>query len=180
MNGFLEALMCRRAIYQYYTNVNYASCKDCLAWHGVLRHRRDAFPTPDDGCESAILAIPVKQRRAYRQQAKYMRLRAQGELARREMFAEAMDLLTSDADAALTLLERAADIDLYIPDIERLADRHGAFLNEHADIKERLRVQLRKAYSDKFGWRRYERLPEVMRLQREQAGVRRIDELFGS
>ena len=172
--------MCRRAIYQYYTNVNYASCEDCLAWHGVIRHRRDAFPAPDDGCESAILAIPVKQRRAYRQQAKQMRLRARSELARRDLFGEAMNVLVDDAETALALLERSAGIDLYIPDIERLADRHGAFLDTQPGIRERLRMQLRKAYSDKFGWRRYERLPEMMRLQHEQAGVRRIDELFGS
>ena len=35
-----------------------------------------------------------------------------------------------------------------------------------------------KAFSDKFGWRRYERLPEPMRLRREEEGIERINELF--
>jgi hypothetical protein len=115
----------------------------------------------------------------YREKSKQMRLRAQGELARRALFEEALTLLPNQPDEALELLGRAATIDLYIPDIERLAERHGRFLQGHSDIRDQLRTQLLKAYSDKFGWRRYERLPEVMRLQREQAGMDRIRELLG-
>jgi hypothetical protein len=172
--------MFRRAAYQYYTNVNYRTCERCLSWHGVIRRKPNAFPVPDDGCESAILQIPAKQRRAYRLQAKRMQLRAQSELKRREWFDAAVALLPEDAVSALALLDRSATIDLYIPDIERLAALHAEFLAEQPGIREQLRIQLRKAFSDKFGWRRYERLPELMRLQREQTGVRRIDELFGT
>ena len=114
----------------------------------------------------------------YREKSKQMRLRAQGELRRRELFEEALNLLANQSDEALELFGRAAGIDLYIPDIERLVKRHGDFLLNHPDLKDRLRIQLLKAYSDKFGWRRYERLPEVMRLQREQAGLDRINELL--
>ncbi len=171
--------MFRRRGFQYYTNVNYRTCAECLSLHGVIRRRRDAFPQVEDSCESSILPIPRQQLRIYREKSKRMRLRAQGELARRALFEEALTLLPSQPDEALELLGRAATIDLYIPDIERLAERHGQFLQEHSDIRDQLRTQLLKAYSDKFGWRRYERLPEVMRLQREKAGMDRINELLG-
>lgn len=171
--------MFRRAVYQYYTNVSYRTCTTCLAWHGVIRGKPNAFPKAADDCESSILRIPRQQLRSYRQQAKRMRLRAQSELKRRELIDNAEDLLPDQTESALELLSQAACIDLYIPDIERLVERHGAFLHDHPGIRERLRTQWRKAYSDKFGWRRYERLPEIMRLQREQAGMDRIDELLG-
>ena len=171
--------MFRRAVHQYYTNVNYRTCEGCLAWHGVIRSKPKAFPQVADGCESLILRIPRKQLRDYRQQAKRMRIRAQGELKRRELFEEAVNLLPDQTERALELLDRASGIDLYIPDIERLAAQHKGFLSDHSDIRDQLRTQFLKAYSDKFGWRRYERLPEVMRLQREQAGLDRIKEVLG-
>ena len=170
--------MFRRAVYQYYTNVNYRTCEQCLSWHGVIRRRAEAFPQPVDACESSILRISRKDLRLYREKSKQMRLRAQGELRRRELFEEALNLLANQSDEALELFGRASGIDLYIPDIERLVERHGDFLRDRPELKDRLRTQLLKAYSDKFGWRRYERLPEVMRLQREQAGMDRINELL--
>ncbi len=170
--------MFRRAVYQYYTNVNYRTCEECLSWHGAIRSKPDTLPKAGDDCESSILRIPRKNLRMYREKSKQMRLRAQGELRRRELFEEALNLLANQSDEALELFGRASGIDLYIPDIERLVKRHGDFLLNHPDLKDRLRIQLLKAYSDKFGWRRYERLPEVMRLQREQAGLDRINELL--
>jgi hypothetical protein len=171
--------MFRRWFYQYYTNVNYLTCAECLAWHGMIRRRADAFPQIEDGCASSILPIPRKQLRTFRDKAKQMRLRAQGELARRALFEEAEALLSSQPEEALGLFGRAATIDLYIPDIERLVKAHDGFLRAHPDVRDRLRLQWLKAYSDKFGWRRYELLPEVMRLQREKAGMARISELLG-
>jgi hypothetical protein len=171
--------MLRRRLYQYYTNVNYLTCADCLARHGKILKKPDAFPQNEDGCASSILPIPRKQLRDYRDKAKRMRLRAKGELARRSLFEQAMTLLPSQPDEALELLGRAATIDLYIPDVERLVGVHDDFLREHPDIRDRLRLQWLKAYSDKFGWRRYELLPEVMRLQREKAGMARMNELLG-
>ncbi len=170
--------MFRRAVYQYYTNVNYRTCEQCLSWHGVIRRRAEAFPQPVDACESSILRISRKDLRLYREKSKQMRLRAQGELRRRELFEEALNLLANQSDEALDLFGRPPGLAKYIPDIDRFSERHGRFLQEHSGVKDRLRTQLLKAYSDKFGWRRYELLPEVMRLQREQAGMDRINELL--
>lgn len=170
--------MFRRRAFQYYTNVNYLTCEDCLAWHGLIRKRRDAFPQIEHGCASSVLTIPGKELRQYREKSKQMRLRAQGELARRSLFEQALGQLPSQPDEALALLARAATIDLYIPDIERLVETHDALLRADPQLRDRLRRLWLKAYSDKFGWRRYELLPEVMRLQREKSGMARIQELL--
>ena len=171
--------MFQRRAYQYYTNVSYRTCASCLALHGVIRRRSDAFPQIDDGCASSILPIPRKELRAYREKSKQMKRRAQGELARRALFDEALVALPSQPEAAMEWLRRSATIDLYIPDIERLVRACDVFLRAHPDLRESLRALFFKAYSDKFGWRRYELLPELMRLQREKAGLARINELLG-
>jgi len=171
--------MFRRQAYQYYTNVNYLTCAECLSWHGMIRRRREAFPQREDGCACSILPIPKKQMAYFRERSREMRLRAQGELARRALFEQAMTLLPNQPDETLELLKRAATIDLYIPDIERFVENNHEFLSTHVELRDRLRLQWLKAFSDKFGWRRYELLPEVMRLAREQAGMARINELLG-
>jgi len=171
--------MFRRSVYQYYTNVTYRTCASCLALHGEIRRRSNAFPQADDGCKSSILPIPRHQLRIYREKSKQMKRRAQGELARRALFDEASATLTSQPDAAVESLRRSATIDLYIPDIERLVEAHDVFLRAHPDLRDSLRILFLKAYSDKFGWRRYELLPELMRFQREKAGLARITELLG-
>jgi len=171
--------MIGRTHYQYYTNVNYKTCEECLAWHGVIRARRSALPDPVDHCESAVLSIPWRQLRTYRQKAKRMKERARGELARRRLFKRALAVLPSDFSAACEGFDHSARIDLYIPDIERLVVEAGKWLAAHPAEREELRARFVKAYSDKFGWRRYERLPEVMRLAREEAGIQRINELLG-
>mgnify|MGYP001556128357 CR=1 FL=1 len=140
--------------------------------------KASAFPQKEHGCESAVLPIPRKQLRDYREKAKRMKLRAQGELARRKLFQDAISCFTDQPAEALELLARSAAIDLYIPDIERFVAMHEAFLHANAEVRDNLRRQWLKAYSDKFGWRRYERLPEIMRLQREEAGLKRINELL--
>ena len=108
-----------------------------------------------------------------------MRATAQAEMKRRTLFEEGMDTLGADVELAIDRFRAAAAIDLYIEDLERLAMLHSNRLDADPDLCERLRALFAKAFSDKFGWRRYERLPEVMRFQREKAGMRRIDELFG-
>ncbi len=178
-SGHPEVIVFRRAAYQYYTNVNYLSCEKCLAWHGTIRRSPNAFPTLDDGCESGVLQIPPKLVRAYRKQAKRMQARARSELRRRELFEQAMSRLVEAPEEALALFDQAFQIDVYIPDIERLADVHEAFLRDQPEMRDQLCIRFVKAYSDKFGWRRYERLPERMRLQREKAGIDRIRELLG-
>jgi len=164
--------------FQYYTNVNYRSCAACLKLHGRIAWRADRFPDPEDGCERAILPFTWRERKACKEKRRTMKRVAEAELARRDLFQQAEAKLADDPDGAVELFRRSAQIDVYVPEVEALVERQAAALRD-GDLRERLRLILRQAFSDKFGRRRYERLPEVMRLEREEAGMRRIDELLG-
>jgi hypothetical protein len=170
--------MFRKTRYQYYTNVNYLTCERCLAWHGVLRRSARKFPDLADGCERVILPVSPKERKERKEQGRRMRLAAQAELERRKLFEAGVEALTENPEQAIASFRQAACIDLYVPDLERLAKRHRGLLDRDPALREALRALFVKAFSDKFGWRRYERLAEAMRLQREKAGIERINELF--
>lgn len=170
--------MFRKTRYQYYTNVNYLTCERCLAWHGVIRKDPGKFPDYPDDCERSIVPIPSRERKAYREKRGRMRAAAQAELARRKLFEAGLEILSENSEQAIALFRRAARIDLYVPDLERLAERHRLLLDRDPGLREGLRALFVKAFSDKFGWRRYERLPEVMRLRREEDGIERITVLF--
>lgn len=170
--------MFRRTRYQYYTNVNYLTCERCLAWHGVIRANATKFPDHSDDCERSIVPIRARERKAYREKGRRMRAAAQAELSRRKLFEEGMEILSDGPEQAIVLFRQAARVDLYVPDLARLADRHRGLLDRDSALREALRALFVKAFSDKFGWRRYERLPEVMRVRHEEDGIERINELF--
>lgn len=170
--------MSRKTYYQYYTNVTYLTCKECLAWHGKISNNPESFPKRQDGCERKILAFSRKELDYHREKQQQMRALAKAELRRRELVTEAKEALGVDNEKAVDLLAQAVQIDSYIPEMERLAKEKGALFKEDAALRERLGKLFARAYSDKFGWPRYERLPELMRIAREQAGIKRINELF--
>jgi len=170
--------MLRRTRYQYYTNVNYRTCEKCLGLHGLIRRDPDGFPDHRDGCERAVLPIPGREMKEYREKGRRMRAAAKAELTRRKLFEEGERLLAVDAAAAVDRFAAAAKIDVYVPDLEAFVERQRETLAGDLQLRHDLRTLFVKAYSDKFGWRRYERLPEVMRLERENAGKARINELF--
>lgn len=170
--------MRRKTYYQYYTNVTYLTCPGCLAWHGRISTDPEGFPDRQDGCERKILAFGRKELDYHREQERQMRAIAQAELTRRELFNEGRHALGVDNEKAVDLLTRAAQIDLYIPEVEQLVVEKQVLLKNDAPLRERLCKLFARAYSDKFGWPRYERLPEQMRIARERAGIARIKELF--
>jgi hypothetical protein len=175
---FEEDAMLQRTYYQYYTNVTYRTCPQCLTWHGKISRDPKVFPKCENGCERSIIPFRHKELSYYREQGRKMRAAAQAELARRELFKEGIKLLGIDNERAFELLERSTKFDLYIPELERLVHEKGEVLREDAEFRERLKKRFIRAYSDKFGWRRYERLPELMRIAREEAGIKKIKELF--
>jgi len=164
--------------YQYHTNVNYLTCEACLSWHGAIRRDPSRFPDTGDACERVILPFSWRERKFYREKGRSMRAAAKAERARRRLFEAGSDALPRNPDEALEAFRSAVGIDVYIPDIERLVERHGPTLEDDPALRESLRALFAQAYSDKFGWRRYELLPERMRLAREQAGIARINELL--
>lgn len=167
-----------RTRYQFYTNVHYTTCERCLALHGAIRRSSGGFGEPQDECERSIVAIPRGEKRTYREKGRRMRAAAQAELARRRLFEAGMAAIRERPEQAVEQFERAARIDVYVPEIERLVKRCSDLLAREHGLRETLRALYVKAFSDKFGRPRYERLPEVMRLQHEHAGIRRINELL--
>ena len=170
--------MRRKTYYQYYTNVTYSTCPACLGWHGKIAKSPNAFPDRQDGCERRILPFNRKKLGHHRDQERLMRQSAQDELTRRALFAEATDTVGINNEKAVELFSQAVRIDLYIPDVVRLAEEKQSVLRQDDTLRERLRKLFTRAYSDKFGRPRYERLAEAMRIAREQDGIRRIKELF--
>jgi len=168
----------RRTLWQYYTNVTWRTCERCLAWHGRIGASPRAFPNPNDGCERKLLAFPVWELPTYREKARLMRRRVEEELERRRLFQEAKQMLAKAPEQALELFDRAAAVDVYIPELEQLAREHGESLAEAPELSARLREIFLRRWSEKFAKARYERLPERMRLAREKWGENRIKELF--
>lgn len=173
-----EAEILAKTYYQYYTNVTYFTCAECLVWHGKISTDPASFPNRHDGCERQILAFRRKELAYHREKERGMRHLAEAELRRRELFAAAKEALGVNNGKAKDLFAQAALIDLYIPEIERLVEEKEAVLKEDRTLRARLCKLFARAYSDKFGWPRYERLPEPMRIARERAGIERIKELL--
>ena len=168
----------RWQLWQYYTNVTWRTCEKCLAWHGRIAARPDAFPEPRDGCERKLLPFPARKLPFYREKARLMRERAQAELERRRLFQEAVRLLSQDPDRALSLFDRAGAIDVYIPELERLVEEHRETLSGSPELRQRLREVFLRRWGEKFAKPRYERLPERLRQAQERWGLARIKELF--
>ena len=168
----------RTYLWQYYTNVTWRTCEECLARHGRIAPRPEAFPDPGDGCERELLKFPVWELAAYREKARLMRELAQEELWRRRTFREATELLSTRPAEALRLFDQAGAVDVYIPELERLAQEQQELLAGDAELRARLREVFLRRWSEKLAKPRYERLPERMRVARERWGERRIKELF--
>lgn len=170
--------MLTRRYYQYYTNVTYLTCPECLSWHGKIARRPQGLPDRKDGCERRLLAFSPRELDYHREQERRMRAAAEAELVRRDLLAQASDALGSDNDVALSLFRQAVAVDLHVPEVEALREKRREPLEADPALRRSLRALFAKAYSDKFGHPRYERLPEEMRLARERAGIARINELL--
>ena len=175
---FFYWLLGRRRFWQYYTNVTWSTCAECLKLHGRIAPDPARFPQRRDGCPREILPFSVWQLPEYKEKARRMRELAQAELERRRLFARAVEVLERDPEEALSLFDRAGGIELYLPEVERLAEEKREFFLSNPQVKKRLGEIFLKRWSEKFGKPRYEVWPERMRIEREKWGERRIRELF--
>ncbi len=172
------ARMWKRKRYQFFTNVTYRTCGTCLSEHGRIANRSDAFLQCDNDCERHVVPF-FRSELAYRRRLqKEMFASSKGELERRRLFNSGIAALGGDNEQALNLLTASARHDLYIPEVERLIAAKEGVLRADSDLRRRLLAVFARAYSDKFGWYRYERLPEPMRIARETEGLRRLREMF--
>jgi hypothetical protein len=169
-----------RLYVQYHTNVTYRTCADCLALHGRIARDPAAFPDPADGCERKLLPFPRRELKERKERGRRMQALARDELRRRELMARAAADLAESPEGAIQAFRNAVAIDLFLPELEALAEEHAEILAGDPELRRKLWDLFTRAYSAKFGWRRYEqRMPEPVRIAREQAGLRRLDALFG-
>lgn len=173
-----QRLRGRKVLYQYYTNVTWRTCEQCLAWHGCIRPWPEAFPDPQDGCPRQLLQFPVRELGSYRAQARLMGDVVRRELQRRSWFREAEATLHVDGERALALLRQSGEVDVYLPEVERLANRHQQTLQANPELRDEVRSILLSAWREKFAQPRYERLPERMRLEHEKGGAHHIEALL--
>jgi len=164
--------------YQYYANVNYSTCADCLSLHGQIRKSPSQFPCCQLGCTQHILKFFRGDHNHYRKQEKKMYLVAKKELLRRRLFSAAEQALTSNKKEALFLFQRAALLEVYIPEVEALCHKHADLLQSAPRLSNELRTIFIKGFSDKFSRPRYELLAEPMRNSLEREGIAQIRELF--
>lgn len=167
----------RRRLWQYYTNVTWSTCEECLKLHGRIAPRPELLPQPDQDCPRELLAFPVWKLAAYRQRAQEMRRVAQQELLRRRLFRQAQERLRTDPDKALALFDQAGAVDVFLPELERLA--HSVGLSLPPQLRAKLQEVFRRRWNEKFFKPRYQLLPERMREARQRWGEKRIEELFG-
>jgi hypothetical protein len=170
--------MAEKRYYQFYANVNFRAPRECLALHGQISSSKDAYPPCPKGCRHMIVSFNRKELSFHKDQQQKMRESAQNELKRRELFNSGIELLETSPERALLLLSKSTTYDLYIPEVERLVKEKQSLLHDNPEIRRKLLKLFTRAYSDKFGWRRYERLPESMRISREQYGIRRLQEIL--
>ncbi|MFN3346203.1 MAG: hypothetical protein ACK42E_00085, partial [Candidatus Bipolaricaulaceae bacterium] len=164
-------------LYQCYTNVTWRTCEVCLSWHGRILARPGAFAV-DDGCVHEVLSFPVWQLPRYRQKGQRMRARAEEELRRRSWWQEGVNLLPTQPQEALDKFAQAAEVDLYIAELEALVAQHGPWLREQPEIRRAMRDLFLTAWKAKFAKERYERQPEQARMEQEKWGLGRIKELL--
>ncbi len=166
----------RPRLYLCYTTVSWRTCDKCLNWHGkIVAHPAGFLPT--DNCPHEVQAFPVWQLKAFRERGNRMQRKAREELARREAFSQAVELLSTQPATAIQLLERASQVDVHIPEIEALVKTKGHEL-EDAALRGQLREVFLRGWKSKFAQERYERQPELARSAQEAWGVDRIRELL--
>jgi len=164
----------RSSLWQCYTSVTWRTCERCLSWHGRIVADPKSLPS-HDGCAHELRRFPVWRLAEHREHRRRMAERTREELHRRDLFRKAAASLPADPAKALRLFERAASVDVYLPEIEALARDHA--LTDPA-LRARLREILLKHWKAKFAKERYERQPELARTEQEAWGVARIKELL--
>ncbi|GEM_PF-1021177 len=188
MNGFLARWRrtSRRpsgVLYQYYATIHPETCGVCLDHHGRILERPEGEETPPlhPGCRCSLLEFSAGELEYYREQERRMRGRAQEELRRRRLFREGEEALArGDFEGALARFRESVQIDVFTSDVEHLCrgeSPRGA-LESAPEVAQQLRDLFVRAYRWKHDLPKYRHMPERMRLERRDHGLRVIRELF--
>lgn len=176
LKSLYHRLRGRRELYQIYANITYSTPERCLKHHGEIVPRKEEASLVS-GCDFEVLSFSVGELSNFREKERRMEEKANREMRRRELFEKGKAKLKSgDHEKAVSLLERSVKIDVFIPEIEDMDCEFGDRLSP--DLSTELRDLFILGYKEKFGQKRYERLPEKMREDRKNAGVEKIRDLF--
>ncbi|HID55569.1 TPA: hypothetical protein EYP37_03505 [Candidatus Poribacteria bacterium] len=146
--------------------------------HGEIFTELSLAPPIHEGCRCSYLEFSSDELGHYREKAERMRARAEEELERRRLFHRGEELLGADPKRALELFQLAAEIEVYLDEVEELCRRDSSHLATRPNLAKRLQDILIYGYQNKFTKKKYEHVPEGMRWARESWGVQRIKELF--
>jgi len=180
MERIYHRLRGRRSLYQHYAAVHYLTCEACLEKHGQILYSQDDAPPLHEGCRCSLLEFPLNELEAYKQKAQRMQEKAQKELWRRALFQRACESWGTDSVRALELFESAAEIELYLEEVEAFCQTHQASIAKSPESAAKLRDIFLRAYRLKFDKDKYEPMPERMKAAWRQAGIERLKELFNS
>lgn len=168
----------KAAYYQCYANINPHTCEACLLRHGALFSNPAAVPPMHEGCRCQLLPVPSGELKERKLQTERMQAKAQAELRRRTLFAEAMQRLDEDRELALKYLKESVMIDIYIEELESLHERHQELLESDLALIKTLRKLFITAYFDKMDQPKYQCISAGMYGQLETQGRKRIQALF--
>jgi len=177
LRALLHRIRGRKQLFQVYANITYSTPESCLEHHGKIVPDKKEVPEPAE-CDFEVLSFPVGELSHYREKKERMEELAEREVERRELFREGVGAIErEDFEAGIALFERSVKIDVFLPEIESFAGEQGEEIPP--EPSQRLKEIFVLGYKEKFGQKRYERLPEKMREDRKEAGVKKIRELFG-
>lgn len=167
----------RKKLFQFYANITHTTSEECLKYHGRIYKDKEKVPREKLDCLFHLLEFSVWKLPDYKEKGRRMKEKAEREIERRELFQEALVALSdSREEEAKELFKESTDLDIFINEIESFYDDYESEISD--GLSEDLKEIFVHAYQEKFAQRRYERLPELMRIEREKEGVKRIKELF--
>jgi hypothetical protein len=165
--------------FQFYAQVHFLACQECLSHHGEISEDPKHKPPLHPDCRCHLLEFPPTELEHYREQAERMRLRAQQELQRRQLWRAAVEGLNgADPAQAETLFRQAAQCEFYLEEVEQLCAEKRELFEKNPELRARLQKLFIKFYRMKFSLDKYRPMSSRLIFLWETQGTERIKELL--
>jgi hypothetical protein len=165
--------------FQFYAQVHFLTCEQCLSRHGEITEDPRSGPPLHPECRCHLLEFPPTELEYYREQSERMKLRAQQELQRRQLWHEAVATLNgADFSRAEALFRQAAQVEFYLEEVERLCEEKREFFAQNPEARTCLQKLFVRFYRMKFSLDKYRPMPSRLILLWETQGIERIKELL--
>lgn len=165
--------------FQFYAQVHFGTCADCLDHHGEISEDPRSGPPLHPHCRCQLLEFPKELLEHYQEQGERMKLRAQQELARRQIWRAAVESFNgAESSRAEELFRQAAQVEFYLEEVEHFCQAQRDVLDAHAELRARLQKLFIKLYRMKFSLDKYQAMSSRLILHWETRGIERIKELL--